>query len=718
MLKEFVMNCNFLEKISLLVDDELPPIEVEETKSHLTGCWECRQAKESFLTLREQIKSIQFKRDAAADRKVLNEILQNGKTQQVKSASVFTFFRLATASAMLLIIGFATIFIYNWLPQKSWEVTSVSGMPKIGAEKLAGSSRLKIGEWLETDNSSEAKIAVADIGSVEVEPGTRIRLVETRPEEHRLELERGSINALINAPPRLFYVNTPSATVIDYGCAYSLNVEDDGITTLHVTEGWVSLVLNGRESLVPASAYAKSKLGIGPGTPFFEDASGEFVDALTRFDFENGGSPAIDVIIARARERDALSLWYLLERANKSDRNRIFDRLASFVPLPENATRDGVLALDRRMLDAWQETIDVTSVGSSLANENQNEDVPSRLVAIENMNIPRAKHTATLLPEGRVLIVGGMQKEGDILSSVETFDPEFNRFLPTGSMISERYGHTATLLRNNQILIAGGADSNGNSLSSTEIYNPATGAFAAAENLNFARANHQAILLDDGKILITGGVDSNHSALSSAEVYDPEKGAFLAAGNMTALREFHTANLLKDGNVLIAGGKTGKPSPETTLSNTELYNPLTRAFVSIGNMTERRYSHAANLLSDGRVLITGGSTGREWKDRTSGAEIYDPQRKSFAKTGEMSLPRFNHQAATLQLLDGRILVAGSGARLETFNPLFDSFTSIPGNVGTGRVFSTATLFSNGKVLITGGYNFDYPPTASAWLYSP
>ncbi len=712
------MDCNFLEKISLLVDDKLSPIEAEETKNHLAGCRECRQAQESFLALREQIKSIQFKRDATADRKVLNEILQTGKTQPIKQTWSFTPFRLATAGAMLLVIGFATIFLYNRLPQKSWEVTSVSGVPQIGAEKLAGSGRLKIGEWLETDNSSQAKIAVADIGSVEVAPETRIRLVETRPEEHRLELERGFINATISAPPRLFYVNTPSATVIDYGCAYSLSVDDDGITILHVTEGWVSLVLNGRESLVPASAYAKSKIGIGPGTPFFEDASGEFVDALTKFDFENGGSSAIDVLIAQSRQRDALSLLYLLERAGESDRARIFDRLAAFVSLPETTTREGVLALDRRMLDVWKETIDVTSVGKSLANENQNENASSRLVSIGNMIVPRAKHTATLLPDGKVLIVGGMQKEGDVLSSVEIFDPEANRFSPTGGMSVARYGHTATLLRNGQILIVGGADSNGNSLSSTEIYNPVTGAFASAGNLNIARANHQAILLDDGKILITGGVDSNHSALSSAEVYDSEKGAFLAAGNMTAPREFHTANLLKDGNVLIAGGNTGKPSPETTLSSAELYNPSTRAFVSIGNMTERRYSHAAILLTNGRVLITGGSTGREWKDRTSSAEIYDPQRKSFAKTGETSLPRFNHQAATLQLSDGRILVAGSGARLEIFNPASGSFTSATGNVGTGRVFSTATLFSNGKVLITGGYNFDYPPTASAWLYSP
>lgn len=236
--------------------------------------------------------------------------------------------------------------------------------------------------------------------------------------------------------------------------------------------------------------------------------------------------------------------------------------------------------------------------------------------------------------------------------------------------------------------------------------------------MNYGRANHQATLLGDGKVLITGGIGLNHSALSSAELYDPEKGVFLAAGIMTEPRQMHSSTLLKDGNVLIAGGNTGIPSKETSLSSAEIYNPSTRAFLSIGNLTERRYGHAAILLANGRVLITGGSTGREWKDRTSSAEIFDLERKSFAKTGEMSLERFNHQAATLKLPDGRILIAGSGARLEIFDPQSGFFTSTAGNVGTGRIFSTATTLPTGKILITGGYNLGYAPTSRAWLYSP
>lgn len=192
-------------------------------------------------------------------------------------------------------------------------------------------------------------------------------MIETRADEHRVELARGEVRATISAPPRIFFVNTPSATVVDYGCAYTLNVDDEGSSVLHVTEGWVALVLNNRQSLVPASAYCKTKRGIGPGTPFFEDASGKFADALTRFDFEQGGSSALEVILAEARKRDALSLWYLLQRTGDADRSRVYDTLVRLVPLTEGVTREGVVRLDPQMLDVWKETIDIVSVGESFS---------------------------------------------------------------------------------------------------------------------------------------------------------------------------------------------------------------------------------------------------------------------------------------------------------------------------------------------------------------
>ena len=170
------MDCNFLGKISLLVDDKLSRSETKEIKNHVAGCEECRQAEKSFLALRERIKSIQFKRDAAAERMVLSKILQTGKTPRRKPNRLVAPSRPAMAASALLLVILAGIFLYTRLPQKSWKVTGIDGTPKIGAKNLSESGRLKIGEWLETDAVSRAKIAVANIAVASACARNRISL--------------------------------------------------------------------------------------------------------------------------------------------------------------------------------------------------------------------------------------------------------------------------------------------------------------------------------------------------------------------------------------------------------------------------------------------------------------------------------------------------------------------------------------------------------------
>jgi hypothetical protein len=244
-------------------------------------------------------------------------------------------------------------------------VTSLEGAPRVDAATVKGTGRLAIGNWLETDSGSRARLQVADIGQVEVEPDTRVRLVETKLTEHRLELERGRISARIWAPPRLFYVNTPSAVAEDLGCAYTLEVDDGGRSLLRVTHGRVALVLDGRESMVPAGAACATQPGTGPGTPFFEDAPEALVSALARFDFDGGGPGAIRVVLDHARTRDTLTLWHLLPRVEPAERARVYERLAALDAPPEGVTREGVLALDREMLDAWKEKLDPVWVQES-----------------------------------------------------------------------------------------------------------------------------------------------------------------------------------------------------------------------------------------------------------------------------------------------------------------------------------------------------------------
>src|ERR1700744_4017307 len=176
--------------------------------------------------------------------------------------------------------------------------------------------------WIETSSTSRTTISIGNIGTVEVEPNTRVRVVKDQPDEHRLTLARGEIRATISAPPKLFFVDTPSGTAVYLGCAYSLTAEEDGSDLLRVTRGWVSFQWKVLESLVPAGASCRTRPRAGPGVPYFDDAP----DALKRALETNGN---LTIILSESRKRDTLTLWHLLSRVEPGDRGRVFDRMAA-----------------------------------------------------------------------------------------------------------------------------------------------------------------------------------------------------------------------------------------------------------------------------------------------------------------------------------------------------------------------------------------------------
>lgn len=193
-----------------------------------------------------------------------------------------------------------------------------------------------------------------EVGEVEIDPNSRVQLVEARNDTHRIELARGRLSAMIWAPPRLFFVETPSATAIDLGCAYTLEVDDAGASLLRVTIGYVSLVAAGREAYIPAGAVCETRPRLGPGTPHYADAAPAFRQALRRFDFEPNSDPeALPTILQAAREEDALTLWHLLLRTDAAARSLVYERLARLVPPPSGVTRAGILAGNQTMMDAW-----------------------------------------------------------------------------------------------------------------------------------------------------------------------------------------------------------------------------------------------------------------------------------------------------------------------------------------------------------------------------
>lgn len=215
-----------------------------------------------------------------------------------------------------------------------------------GAAWWWGFSRAR---WIETGASAGTTLQIADIGTVNVGPNTRLRVVADRPDQHRLTLAHGFIHAKINAPPRIFSVETKSGTAVDLGCEYALEMDEDGTGDLHVSTGWVEFDWKGQESLVPAGAMCRIRPVKGPDPPYFEDAPVEFGSAVQRGD--------TDSMIRDARVRDTLTLWHLLPRVPGAYRARVYDRIATLVPLPASISRERVLALNPESLNQLKEEL-------------------------------------------------------------------------------------------------------------------------------------------------------------------------------------------------------------------------------------------------------------------------------------------------------------------------------------------------------------------------
>jgi hypothetical protein len=252
-------------------------------------------------------------------------------------------------AASLLVLG-GVVWMAWQRTRPAWQVATVSGTPSL--------KRLAKGESISTDAQSQARLNLNDVGEVEVEPNTRLSVLAIRPDEQRLALQRGTIHALIWAPPGQFIVNTPSAQTVDLGCQYTLNVDKDGVGLVEVSVGWVAFENDGRESFIPAGAACVTRPGKGPGIPYYQDAPAELIAAVRQFDADSD-QPAVVAILANARARDAISLWHLLRRVQPNDRGRVFDRLAQLITVPAGVTRQGVLAANPQMIDSLWNTLDL-----------------------------------------------------------------------------------------------------------------------------------------------------------------------------------------------------------------------------------------------------------------------------------------------------------------------------------------------------------------------
>ena len=260
-----------------------------------------------------------------------------------------------------------------------------------------------------------------------------------------------------------------------------------------------------------------------------------------------------------------------------------------------------------------------------------------------SLKTARFHHTATLLPDGRVLVAGGEDRLY-ALASAELYDPATGTWSDTGSLNTARDSHTATLLPNGKVLVAGGGETDLYS-ASAELYNPATGSWSPTGSFDTGRIFHTATLLANGKVLVAGGRDPRLVELASADLYNPATGTWSATGSLNTARYDHTATLLRNGMVLVAGGNPDE------LDSAELYDPATGTWSVTDSLNDGRADHVETLLPNGMVLVAGGTN-----FEIDTAELYDPATGTWSLTGSLNTMRKDH-AATL-LLNGMVLVTG------------------------------------------------------------
>ncbi|MDQ3012269.1 MAG: hypothetical protein M3X11_16365 [Acidobacteriota bacterium] len=319
--------------------------------------------------------------------------------------------------------------------------------------------------------------------------------------------------------------------------------------------------------------------------------------------------------------------------------------------------------------------------------------------ATGNMGTPRINHVTVRLSNGKVLVLGGDSGSPSRTrsNSAELYDPTTGAWSATGNLITGRELATATLLPNGKVLVTGGSGPGNNldSLNTAEVYDPATGSWSPAGTMNAARSAHTATLLANGKVLVASGAAGTYTSPilhASAELYDPATGSWTPTGSLGTARPFHKAILLTNGKVLAMGGSN---FTSTIYESAELYDPATGQWSATGSMATARISHTATLLPNGKVLAAAGPDLARGKK----AELYEPATGNWTATADLNLGRFNH-AATL-LANGKVLVVG-GLGVPNSAELFDSGSP---NVATVSAASYSFQTAAKEIVAAFGQNF-------------
>ena len=277
--------------------------------------------------------------------------------------------------------------------------------------------------------------------------------------------------------------------------------------------------------------------------------------------------------------------------------------------------------------------------------------------------------TVTTLSDGRILVVGDLSSP-DNWNGARVYSSLKGVWQSTAYLADKRRWHTSTLLLDGRVLATGGRKMSGEVLHTVELFDPAVDSWTSTSMMHHERAFHAAALLNDGRVLVVGGFDSDFRTLASAEVYDPDTRTWTLVGDMSEARSIPTASVLHDGRVLVAGGSHTGAGPTAMRKTAEIYDPVANTWTPAGQFVIDRAGHSATVLKDGRVLVVGGAGPAS---TIAQAEIYDPKKNAWSPAGNLALARTGHSAAIMS--DGRVIVAGgwsnegsAGHLVELFDP--------------------------------------------------
>lgn len=350
-----------------------------------------------------------------------------------------------------------------------------------------------------------------------------------------------------------------------------------------------------------------------------------------------------------------------------------------------------------------------------------------------SMQSPRVNHSATVLNDGTVLVVGGMGESFNPLNTAEIFNPATLQWVPAGEMSRGRSEHAAVLLQDGRVMVTGGLDETLDLVATTEIYDPGTGEWTEHGSMRSMRRGHHTLPLPDGRVVAVGGVGqtlgglgilaniSSVGALATTEIYDPSTNKWSKSSDM---REGHSgglAVLLNDGRVLIAGGY----NQGEALASSEIFDADTGEWTRTKTMARKTFANTAIVLTDGKVMFTGGFGMSIAKGGiTPGSELFDPTTNEWSRASDTVYGRMGHTIT--ELADGRLVTIGGstaqgpGTSTEYLDPDTGEWSEIA-SMSVKRSDHTATLLRDGRIMVAGGSIHPtvelYDPSTDEWTSS-